>query len=79
MQLYVNNHGFAMLIFMPRFKSITFYQNRPKIKLFLQKKQQNFKTPETAPPTADFWLSAWGECGRNKKIETILEATYRTA
>ena len=29
------NHVFAQLIFIPRFKSINSYQNRPKIKLFL--------------------------------------------
>ena len=28
---------------MPRFTSIIFYQNCPKIKLFLKKKMQNFK------------------------------------
>ena len=31
-------HVFAPLIFIPRFNSINFYQNRPKIKLFLLKK-----------------------------------------
>ena len=33
--LYIN--VFALLISMPRFKSTSFYQNRPKIKLFCQK------------------------------------------
>ena len=40
------NHVFALLIFvflefslMPDFKSISFYQNKAKIKLFLQKKK----------------------------------------
>ena len=31
------NHIFALLIAMPRFNSINFYQKRPKIKLFLPK------------------------------------------
>ena len=31
------NHGFVLLISMPRFISTNFYKNRPKIKLFLQK------------------------------------------
>ena len=43
------NHVFALLIFMPPefslkpdFKSINFYQNKAKIKLFLQKKKNFF-------------------------------------
>ena len=32
------NHVFALLILMPRFNNINFYQTRPKIKLFLTKK-----------------------------------------
>ena len=52
---------------MPRFNSIKFYQNRPKIKLVFVKNRQNFRalgappqTPETASlPIADFWLRAW--------------------
>ena len=49
-------HVFAQLISIPHFKSINFYQNRPKIKLF-KIKQQNFElwglhllTPKTALP-----------------------------
>ena len=34
------NHVFALLIPMPRFKSIICCKNRPKIKLFLQKKKK---------------------------------------
>ena len=34
------NHAFAVLIFMPYFKNINFYQDRPKIKQFLQKNAQ---------------------------------------
>ena len=34
---------------MPRLKSILFYQNSPKIKLFL-KKMQNFQALEAKPP-----------------------------
>ena len=33
---------FALPISMPRFKNINFYQNRPKIKLFLQKNAKFF-------------------------------------
>ena len=48
---------FAGLISMPSFKSIDFYQNRLKIKLFLKKNNAKFSsawvsayhTPETAP------------------------------
>ena len=50
---------------MPRFKSIIFYQNSPKIKLFL-KKIQNFQAlrapppdPPNSPPIANFWLCDW--------------------
>ena len=53
---------------MPRFKSITFYQNSRKIKLFL-KKMQNFLAlgaphPDTqnSPPIASFWLRVWQLC-----------------
>ena len=49
---------------MPPFKRIYFYQNRPKIKLFLQK-IQNFQTlgapPPNSPSIADFWLHAHAE------------------
>ena len=55
-----------MLISMPHFKSINFYQNRPKIKLFLQNKHKKIferwglrpLTPR-ATPFADFWLLTW--------------------
>ena len=45
---------FALPISMPRFKSINFYQKKPKIKLFSEKKMQNFwalgaQTPEPFP------------------------------
>ena len=45
-----------MLISMPHFKSIIFYQNRPRIKLFLQKEKKKFErwglrphTPKASP------------------------------
>ena len=43
---------------MTRFKIIIFYQNSPKIKLFLTKKMQNFQAlgappPDPVPPTAE--------------------------
>ena len=43
-------HVFALLIFMPRFNTINFYQNKPKIKLFLPKKMQNFRALAAPPP-----------------------------
>ena len=49
---------------MPRFNSIKFYQNRPKIKLVFVKNRQNFRAlgaqpPDPRnPPIADFWLRA---------------------
>ena len=47
----------AELISMPRFKNINFYQNRLKIKLFLQNLQTlSAPPPDTSkhPPIADF-------------------------
>ena len=35
---------------MPRFKSIILHQNIPKIKLFLEKKMQNFQALGGLPP-----------------------------
>ena len=47
---------FALPISMPRFKSINFYQNSPKIKLFLQKNAKFFVCwglfPQTPVPAA---------------------------
>ena len=56
---------FALPISMPRFKSINFYHNIPKTKLFFAKfvcvlgaglRLQASKTPT---PIANFWLRAW--------------------
>ena len=50
------NNAFVLLISMPHFQSINFYENRPKIKLFLQKypKFSSAGAPpkiyKTAPP-----------------------------
>ena len=51
-----SNHVFALLIFMPPefslkpdFKSINFYQNKAKIKLFLQKKKIFLSAGGSAP------------------------------
>ena len=60
------NHVFVLLIFMPRFNSVSFFRNKPKIKLFLTKNTKILEcwglrpqTPATAPPSiADFWLRA---------------------
>ena len=50
-------HVFTLLICMPRFNSIKFYQNRPKIKLVFVKNRQNFRAlgalpldPRNSPP-----------------------------
>ena len=47
---------FALPISMPRFKSITFYQNIPKIKLLLQKNAKSLVCwglrPQTPVPSA---------------------------
>ena len=40
---------FALPISMPRFKSIIFYQNKPKIKLFLQKNAKFSSAGASAP------------------------------
>ena len=45
---------------MPRFNNISFYQNRPKIKFFLQKKIQNFRTLGGPPPDPQFPSAAGG-------------------
>ena len=53
---------FALLIFMPRFKSIIFYQNSPKIKLFMQKNAKFSSVEGSAPrpPASGGWgLSSW--------------------
>ena len=51
------NDVFALLISMPHFKSIKFYQRRPKLKLFF-KKIQNFRALEglntPSPPNCRF-------------------------
>ena len=57
MQLARYNH-FALLISMPRINGINFYQNRSKIKLFLQKKKVFFecwwiRPPHPMPPVAE--------------------------
>ena len=44
---------------MPRFKSIIFYQNSRKIKLFLKKKMQNFQALGAPPPDTRA-SSGWG-------------------
>ena len=49
---------FALPISMPRFKRIIFYQNSPKIKVFLQK-MQNFRALG-APPTDPRASGVWG-------------------
>ena len=47
---------FALLISMPRFKSINFYQERPKFKLFLHQNTKFFSAgglpPDPVPPAA---------------------------
>ena len=43
----MQNHGFELLIFRPRFKNINFYQNIPKINLFLQKNAK-FSDPQNS-------------------------------
>ena len=44
------NYVFALLISMPRFNNISFYQNSPKIKLFLQKKYKIFFLGSASDP-----------------------------
>ena len=51
---------------MSRFKSISFFQNRPKIKLFLQKNTK-FLDPETAPRLQISGYMPAAKCGRYKK------------
>ena len=57
---------FALQIAMPRFKSVIFYQNSPKIKLFFQKDAKflitvcNLQTtdPQSSFLIANFWQRA---------------------
>ena len=65
---------FALPISKPRFKSINFQPNSPKMKLFLQKNAKfssagglppnpqppaaGGEAPKTAPPIVNFWLRA---------------------
>ena len=58
-----SNHVFALLISMPCFESINFYQNKFKIELFLQNNTKFLSAGGSAPrppkcpfPIADFWL-----------------------
>ena len=58
-----SNHVFALLISIPCFESINFYQNRLKIMFFLQN-NTNFSSaggsaldpPNASFPISDFWL-----------------------
>ena len=43
-------HVFTLLICVPRFNSIKFYQNRPKIKLVFVKNRQIFLALGAPPP-----------------------------
>ena len=51
---------FTLPFFMPRFKSVIFYQRSSKIKLFLQK-NLNFRALGASPqtPITKFWLRAY--------------------
>ena len=53
---------FAMLISMPRINSIDFYQNRPKIKLFLPKKLKFFES--WGIRSTPYASGGWGPCPR---------------
>ena len=65
---------FALPIFMLRFESINFYQNIPKIKLFLQKKMQlnakkcKCKKKEPPDPRAS---SDWGLCPQTPSLRRL--------
>ena len=65
---------FALPISMPRFKSIIFfYQNSPKIKLFLPKNAKFLSARGSAPtPIANFWPRA-------RVIELLSGFKYNTA
>ena len=61
-------HVFALLISMPRFKSVNFYQNRSKIKLLLQK---NLQIPsEHVPTIAGFgYVPGYSSNNKYKTVE----------
>ena len=56
---------FALPISMPPFEGIIFYQNSPKIKLFLQKNAKFLSAgaqspnPQISPSIANFWLRTY--------------------
>ena len=51
---------FALPISMPRFKNINFYQNIPKVKLFLQKNAKFFLVLVASPPDPRASNGSWG-------------------
>ena len=60
---------FALLIFMPRFKSINFYQNKPKITLFLPK---NLKFSSAGGYAADpRTCGGWGLCFQTPILQQL--------
>ena len=58
---------FALPISMPRFKSIIFYQNSPKIKLFWQKNAKILSAALGAPPPDSRASGSWGFCPQKPK------------
>ena len=60
---------FALPISKPRFKSIIFNQNSPKMKLFLQK-MQNFRALG-APPPDPRASSGWGLCSQTPSLRRL--------
>ena len=76
------NHEFALRIFLSRFKSINFCPNRPKIRLVLQKKIQNFRElgapllfyPKTSVSPAAVDLRTARHC---KFLATHLKAEFK--
>ena len=47
---------------MARLKALFFYQNSPKIRIFLKKKCKIFRPQHSSLPFAAFWRLAWKLC-----------------
>ena len=58
---------------MPRFNSIKFYQNRPKIKLVFVKNRQNFRALRAPPPDPQWYPAERAELPDPRKSPSPLQ------
>ena len=68
------NHVFGLLISMPHFKSINFYQKRPKLKILLQKNTKfSSAGSSTSRPPCSRRLGAFPQDPRNSPLTPPLQ------